>query len=403
MAEPKGVSDEEQAAVIAELKDDAVISESMSEADIEAKYDSNQNRMFMQRNDFLIPNILQMVEKKEIFDLSPSYQRRTRWSDKKRSHLIESLLMNVPIPPIYLYERDLAKYEVMDGQQRLESIRLFFNNEFKLVELKKWPELNGRTYCELPPRIQSGLTRRGLAAVIILTESGQDESTAVELRQYVFERLNTGGVSLNPQEVRNCIFSGHFNDLLITLARSDDFTATWAIPPKEKHEPQRVSRRLATNRLYATLADCEIVLRYFALSDLDKFKSGMKRTLDECMRERRRSSKAECEVLGREYLSVLAVARTLYGDKLFRLPSPRGAFTGRRSIPLADAVMLALARVRGSWSTLVHRKADLVEFTYRLLADEASYEIVVGRGNTKNSIAERIWIVEAMFRETANR
>jgi hypothetical protein len=127
---------EEQDALINELEDDETPTEDLTEAAIEAKYDSNQNQIFIQRNDFLIPNILQMVKNRDVLDLSPSYQRRTRWNDKKRSHLIESLLMNVPIPPLFLYERDLAKYEVMDGQQRLDAIRSFLANEFKLRDLK---------------------------------------------------------------------------------------------------------------------------------------------------------------------------------------------------------------------------------------------------------------------------
>jgi hypothetical protein len=92
---------EEQEVLINELEDDETVAEDLTETAIEGKYDSNQNQIFIQRNDFLIPNILQMVTNRDVLDLSPSYQRRTRWNDKKRSHLIESLLMNVPIPPIF--------------------------------------------------------------------------------------------------------------------------------------------------------------------------------------------------------------------------------------------------------------------------------------------------------------
>ena len=237
--------------------------------DIVKKYDVGQARIVIQRNDFLIPNILQMVDSKDILDISPPYQRRKRWDNKKRSHLVESLLMNIPIPPIFLYERDLAKYEVMDGQQRLDTIRAFFKNEFALTDLKKWPELNGRHYFDLPSRIQAGLSRRGLAAVIILTESGETPEKALEIRQYVFERLNTGGEKLNPQEIRNCIYAGPFNDMIRDLARSDLFTKAWGIPPKEPDEPRKVSRELENNRYYSTMADCQIVLRYFALSESD--------------------------------------------------------------------------------------------------------------------------------------
>lgn len=78
------------------------------EAKIIKKYDEDQPKIIAQRNDFLVPNILQMVRSKEVLNLTPTYQRRLRWSDVKRSRLVESLLMNIPIPPIFLYEHELA-------------------------------------------------------------------------------------------------------------------------------------------------------------------------------------------------------------------------------------------------------------------------------------------------------
>ncbi|MCE5309726.1 MAG: DUF262 domain-containing protein [Acidobacteriales bacterium] len=385
---------DEQDLLIDELEDDEAVVEDVTETAIEAKYDSNQNQIFIQRNDFLIPNILQMVKNRDVLDLSPNYQRRTRWNDRKRSHLIESLLMNVPIPPIFLYERDLAKYEVMDGQQRLNTIRSFLSNEFKLRDLKTWPELNGRRFVDLPPRIQAGLMRRGLAAVIVLTESGQDELTAMELRQYVFERLNTGGESLNAQEIRNCIFSGNFNDMLVAIARSDLFTKVWGIPPKESHEPQKVSRKLATNRLYATLSDCEIVLRFFALSNLGNFRGGMKRTLDDCMRRNRQLPEAQCKKLAEDYKATLAAAYAIYDKHLFRLFDKANELNGRRSVPLADAILLALVQRKRSWSVLTERRNKVIQKTKDALKSEKTYEILVGRGNTKAAIEERIDVVD---------
>src|SRR5262245_52563515 len=92
--------------ILDELEADDAEDVSSSIQQIENKYDEGQSRIVIQRNDFLVPNLLQMFERKEVLDMSPPYQRRARWNDKKRSHLIESLLMNIPIPPIFLYERD---------------------------------------------------------------------------------------------------------------------------------------------------------------------------------------------------------------------------------------------------------------------------------------------------------
>jgi hypothetical protein len=389
----------EEEDVVDQLEEDEDEPTEESEQEIEQKYVNNQAQLFIQRNDFLIPNILQMVQNKEILDLAPSYQRRLRWSQKKQSHLIESLLMNVPIPPVFLYEREFAKYEVMDGQQRLAAIKSFFANEFELQGLRKWPELNDRRYRDLPPKIQAGLTRRGLSAVIILTESSQDKSTAMELRQYVFERLNTGGERLNAQEVRNCIYASHFNDILIKVARSDAFTSAWGVPPKETGEPHQVSKKLANNRLYSTMADCEIVLRYFALSDLNNFKSGMKKTLDECMKSNLKSTKVSSEKMRKDYTSVLSTAQAVYGGQLFHLPGRTGDLDGRRSIPLADAVLLGIRHQMRHANRLIERRDFIVSETVRLLSDQGSdsYIALVGRGNTKKAIEDRLEVMRGVF------
>src|SRR5262249_8325159 len=160
----------------------------------------------------------------------------------------------------------------------------------------------------------------GLAAVIILTESSKDPQAAMQIRQYVFERLNTGGERLNAQEIRNCLYASHFNESLISLARSEAFTTVWDIPPKESTEPHKVSRKMERNPLYSKMADCEIVLRYFALNNLSQFKAGMKHTLDDCMIRNQKLKKPKCVDLEAEYTQVFEIASQVYGDSLFRLP-----------------------------------------------------------------------------------
>lgn len=373
---------------------------SASDQEIEKKYDEGQARIVIQRNDFLIPNILEMVKKREVLDVSPPYQRRARWNETKRSHLIESLLMNIPIPPIFLYEKAYAQYEVMDGQQRLASIRSFFNNEFKLRQLKVWTELNGRDYRDLPPKIRRGLERRGLAAVIILTESGKDKKAAMELRQYVFERLNTGGERLNPQEIRNCLYASEFNNILIELARSSLFTSIWGIPPKESGEPYQVSRKLEHNSLYSKMADCEIVLRYFTLSDLAHFKGRMKRSLDERMILNQSLKKSQCTELKKEYAEVLDLASKVYKERLFRLPKD-GDLTGRRSVPLADAILLAMREHKDKSEEVLSHSDKVVKATLDTLEDPDQYELLVGRGNTKKDVESRIKLMTSLIAKAA--
>jgi hypothetical protein len=390
--------DKESDKILDELETEGAPPEESSEEDLLKKYDQGQAQIITQRNDFLVPNVLQMVRNRKVLNLAPKYQRRKRWNNTKKSHLIESLLMNIPIPPIFLYEIDLAKYEVMDGQQRLDAIRGYFDDEFPLEDLTKWPELNGKYHKDLPTRIQAGLARRGLSAVIILTESGQDPAEALEIRQYVFERLNTGGEKLNAQEVRNCIYASKFNDTLVEIARSQPFTEAWGIPPKEPKEPHSTSPELARNRLYASMADCEIVLRYFALSDLSKFAGGMKHTLDACMQRMQRASKDECDNLKGEYLSVLKTARAVYGASLFKLPKGK-KLLGRRSVPLSDAVLLGIRSLGTNAHKLKDKKLDVLRATEKLLAGRTTYEVLVGRPNTKTAIEKRLKLLDRKLKQ----
>jgi len=119
--------------------------------------------------------------------------------------------MNVPVPPLFVYESDLAKYEVMDGQQRITAVLDFYTNKLRLEGLDQWPELNARIYDTLPAEIRKGIDRRSISYIVLLKESAPTTEDEALLRQEVFERLNTGGIRLSPQEIRNALYQGRFN------------------------------------------------------------------------------------------------------------------------------------------------------------------------------------------------
>ena len=186
---------------------------------IEEQYKKGIFRVVYQSNNFFMPQLLEMIKNKEILNIRPEYQRRLRWDNKRKSLLIESLLLNIPIPPLFFYEKDMASYEVMDGQQRINAIKEFYNNEFKLTGLAVLEKLNGKSYKTIHPTIIKGLNRGSLSVNVLLLESEEKEKDPQKIRRYVFERLNTGGRRLNDQEIRNCIYSGKLNELIIDLAK----------------------------------------------------------------------------------------------------------------------------------------------------------------------------------------
>jgi len=87
---------------------------------------------------------------RELIDISPTHQRRLRWPNKKKSLLIESFLINIPVPPIFLFERNYNSYEVIDGRQQLDAMSSFLAGEYSLAGLEYWPELNKMRFEELP-------------------------------------------------------------------------------------------------------------------------------------------------------------------------------------------------------------------------------------------------------------
>ena len=167
-------------------------------------------RMVYQTNNFLLPQIRDLIDRGEVLNLRPPYQRRLRWNRRQKSLLIESLLLNIPVPPIFLYETEGARYEVMDGQQRLSAVREFIAGDFALFGLPVLSRLNGLRYSKFTPRIKRALERASLSAIILLLESEPEKKdvkilTLTDIRRFIFDRLNTGGTKLNPQEIRNAL------------------------------------------------------------------------------------------------------------------------------------------------------------------------------------------------------
>ena len=236
----------------------------MSATQINEKYVSGDIRVVTEQGRYPLEEVAKMFSNKEKYKDITDYQRNYVWSNKSRSLLIESFIMNIPIPPIFLYERDYSFYEILDGKQRVSSIVKFYNNEFALEGLEVWSELNGKTYNQLPIRIKEGLDRRYLSSIIMFKESSRDSFEVNRLKRMVFERLNTGGLKLSAQESRNAIFGGQFNELCKELAKNKDFRTVWGF---KKNNPQISlfdEDDINTNTDTLHMKDAELVLRFFS-------------------------------------------------------------------------------------------------------------------------------------------
>jgi hypothetical protein len=233
---------------------------------INAKYVKGEVRIITEQARYPLPTVVGMYEDGKSYVLNPDFQRRHRWNRQKQSRLIESFIMNVPIPPIFLYEVEYSRYEVMDGLQRMTAIYEFYKDRFPLTDLEEWSELNGLRYSELPEQVQKGIDRRYLSSIILLQETAKTEHEAQRLKQLVFERINSGGVQLEPQESRNAIYDGPLNRLCIELARNPYLCRMWDIPEPSAAELEKgeFSEELLGNETFRRMEDVELVLRFFA-------------------------------------------------------------------------------------------------------------------------------------------
>ncbi len=368
-----------------ESEEDEEPEQAIGEKDVAKKASANQLRIVRSSMDLTLHSLRKSMRESSYINMHPGYQRRHRWDRKKRSRLIESLLLNIPIPPIFLFESDLNRYEVMDGSQRLEAITGYLDNGFKLSGLEFLTELNGNSFDEITPTIQRSLLRRTINAIVLLAETTRPEEFDIDVRMIIFNRLNTGGVKLNPQELRNALYPSEFNAMLARVSEWDIFRDTWGIPRYTPEEKETVPKNVKSNALYKTMADCELVLRFFAIRETvsNGRQGSLRRILDNTMSAHKDDSKSMVDQLEQEYRRVLNTLFEVFDGEPFVLPQ-----TMRPSRPAYDALMVAFA-LAGVAATLNPKAAIKSNFTAATI-DAKKYEILVGRGNTVDAIKARV-------------
>lgn len=374
-----------------------VVPTGISDTQIEKHYQTGRLRVVQEKNDIFLTHVLSFIgaggRERVWSNLRPEYQRRLRWDNKKKSQLIESFIMNVPVPPIFLYEKNLGDFEVMDGQQRLNAIASFYDGDFALQGLKVWQPLNGKRYSQLPPLIRRGLDRAKVSAITLTSDNTSDSSDSIDLRAQVFDRLNTGGERLNAQELRNALYAGPFNDLTIDLSRIPEFTNAWEIPNYADNllADGTVSDALEKNNLFKRMTDVEIVVRFFAFREKANISGSVRGMLDDVTKANRYSTEADLNMLRQDFENALDMCVVVFGDQIFRLPAQNENGKSKLSRPLYDAEMVAMHMHRHRKGEIVERAEDIKVEVLGLAANgTTTYDLMVGRANTASSIKSRI-------------
>ena len=196
--------------------------------------------------EFSVFEWLRKLEKNQL-EINPEFQRHLVWSDKQKCRFIESVLLNIPLPPIYVNEDTSGKFIIVDGLQRTTTLRDFTASEFRLKHLEVLKNLNGKSFQDLDFKLQAKIEDKQLRIYIIKPK------VPISMVYDIFNRINTGGTQLNRQEIRNCIFIGKSTRLLKELSEQDFF--------KEAIDFGISSKRMK---------DREAILRFFAIRLITK-------------------------------------------------------------------------------------------------------------------------------------
>lgn len=190
--------------------------ENDEEEEKEQPFDAEKIRVDQQM--LSVKYMLELMEQ-DLIELNPGYQRRRVWKDnKKKSLLIESLMLRIPIPAFYFYENEDGKYQVIDGQQRLTTIKEFVDGKFRLNGLEYLgKEYNKKQFKNLDTKYIQRIYRTQIAVNIL------DARSPKNVIYDIFRRVNTGGVNLNPQEMRNAICKQEVRDFLVKSTQNENY------------------------------------------------------------------------------------------------------------------------------------------------------------------------------------
>ena len=307
----------------------------------------------------------------------PEIQREYVWDNRRASKLVESLLLNIPIPVLYLAETDDAKWEIFDGHQRVQSVVRFLSNEFRLSGLTVLSEHNGSRFHQLPDREQRFLKTRMMRAVVIAADSHPS------MKFEIFERLNTGAIILNAQELRNSIYRGPFNDLLHELVKDEKFRACIGTASPRKR-----------------MIDEEFVLRFFGLrAGLNSYRPPLKKFLNDYMHTNQEPTKASLTKHRRLFLDTVESIHAVFGPNAFKPTDRNGKATERApNRALFDAQMLAF-----SWAaknTDFSKKAKTVNKKFGALYQNEGFvdSISLATGDRSRLLARVQYAVDALTR-----
>jgi uncharacterized protein with ParB-like and HNH nuclease domain len=295
----------------------------------------------------------------------PDFQRNFVWDRKQKSQFIESVLLNIPLLPLYVNERHDGKYVVVDGRQRTTTLDEYINKRsFALSDLKVLKDLNGKKFDKLPLPFQTRIEDKKFYVYVI--------KPSVPLRMVfdIFHRINTGGTQLSAQEIRNCFYIGHATRLLKRLSEKEYFR-------------DAIGNSISPKRM----RDREAILRYIAFRHFDfrkNYKNDMDAYLGLSLSRMNVASASELKEIETDFERVMKSTYSVFGDANFRLPTENTK--GRLNIALMESVSYFFSGM--SETTIQENRAKIKRNFKRLLQNPAYIDAIkISTGDTRRVLA----------------
>lgn len=322
----------------------------------------------------------------EEIDLNPDFQRNAMlWDRKKMSRLIESILLKLPLPVFYFDVSDPDKWIVVDGLQRLSTLKRFVvDKNLRLFNLEFLKELNNKNYEELDRSLKRVIDETQVITYQIEAQTPKD------VRYSIFNRINTGGLSLNTQEIRQALNQkGQAVSFLAELCNSETFKRVVGISPKR-------------------MADRELALRYIAFNLLkdDKIKlADMSKFLDDAMEALDAiEDPAERKIIEENFQSSLEFSETIYGENhKFSRAIVFESFKKTLNRSLFDIITICLGEIKNKDNFIEKKDLFLSKFKELLSDEKSDFSRAITEGtSSKHAIETRFYIMRNLIHEVLN-
>ncbi len=333
----------------------------------------DQRKLTTQAYDKSVSDIVRMIRDGDIH-LNPEYQRNYVWDNKRASLLIESIILNVPIPVIYVNQEEDDSWTVIDGLQRLNTLKRFFERDFKLRSLEILDDLNGDDVKSLNPKA-ARILKNGLLRVIVVSNDSHPD-----IKYDIFMRLNQGAVKLNEQELRNCLYRGKFNELL-----------------KDIRDNEKFMKMLNRQEPHKRMIDSELVLRFLALShywipeeeEIEEYNGRMKKFMNNFMAKQAKIDDNKLSYYRKLFNETVDKVYDIFGEKAFRRINKDGEYETPLNRAIMDCLMLSFTKF--DKTVLLEKKNEIIDTLKSLVVvDDDFRESVIKATSDKKVVQFRL-------------